>query len=276
MLLREQTLADREVQEEALALPPYAYVRQTPLILLRQYKLIYLAFLASSRSLWLIQVLAGIVAPLGLVLFSRAMLGDITPQKAIFLLGGNMVVSITFGPGTFLISWLGMAMEKKEMYYWMMLPVSKTIVTQAVLGVSITLALPGLAGTYLLGVLFLGLPLSGGWALFLLALLSALSISGLAAFLGYCVSDIAAASVVSNLLIMVVTFLSPIMIPMAALPLPLRLLSLMIPTTYAADAFRSVMAGQAGSNLIVDILFLALSSVVFLGLAQWRLRWRMR
>lgn len=276
MLMSEQKLADRDVQEKALALPPYEYARQTPLALLRQYKLIYLAFLASCRSYGAMQLVAGIIAPLGLLLFARSIIGEITPQKAIFLLGGNLALSIVLGPATFLISWLGLAMQNEEFHYWMMLPVSKTVVTLAILSVGVTCALPGLAGTYLLGVLFQGLPLSNVWAMFLLALLSALSIAGLGALLGYSVPDTSAATIASNLLVMLVTFLSPIMMPASALPLPLHIISWAIPSTYAADAFRSVMAGQVGSNLIVDIVFLALSSVVLLSLAQWRLRWRTR
>lgn len=274
MLMSEQKFAERDIAQETLALPPYEYVRQTPRVLLRQYKLVYLAFLATSRSYGIMQIIAGLVAPLGLLLFARSMIGEITHQKAIFLLGGNLALSIVFGPASFLISWLGMAMEKKEFSYWMMLPVPKTVITLAVLSVGVTCALPGLVGTYLLGVLFLGLSLSGSWALFLLALLSALSIAGLGALLGYSIPDSSAATIVSNLLIIVVTFLSPILVPADALPLPLHLLSWAIPSTYAADAFRSVIGGQVGSNLVVDIVFLALSSVVLLSLAQWRLRWR--
>lgn len=274
MLMSEQKLVDRAVQTKTLAPPPYESVRQTPRFLLRQYKLVYLAFLATCRSYGVIQFIAGIVAPLGLLLFTRSIIGEITPQKAIFLLGGNLALSIVFGPATFLISWLGMAMEKKEFYYWMMLPVPKTVVTLAVLSVGITYSFPGLIGTYLLGVLLLGLPLSGGWALFLLALLSALSIAGLGALIGYSIPDSSVATIISNLLVLLVAFLSPIVIPADALPLPLRIISWAMPSTYAADAFRSVMAGRPGSNLIVDIVFLALSSVILLSLAQWRLRWR--
>ncbi len=271
--MSKQELVSRDLPKVS-ATPPYAWVRHTPRVLLQQYKVVLLAFLASYRTQWVMYIIAGILAPLGLILFARSILGGTTPQQAIFLLGGNMALSIILGPTTFLIAWLGAAKESKEFDYWIMLPVPKYVVVLAIISVAVIFAFPGLAGTYILGVLLLGLPFSGGWSLIFLALLSALSIAGLGVLLGYSVPNPQAANVVSNLLILVVAFLSPIMIPADALPLPLRIISWIMPSTYAADAFRSVLAGDVGPGLVVDIIFLTLSSVLLLSLAQWNLRWR--
>ena len=82
------------------------------------------------------------------------------------------------------------------------------------------------------------------------------------------------ANVLSNLLVLLVGVLSPVMLPLSALPVPLRFLSQFIPTTYVADAFRAVLGGYQGTNLALDLILLALFSVALLTLTYVRLDWR--
>jgi ABC-2 type transport system permease protein len=78
----------------------------------------------------------------------------------------------------------------------------------------------------------------------------------------------------SNVMIVFIGFLSPMMIPASALPLPLRIISLFVPTTYVADAFRAILAGHIDMYLASDVLIVLLFSGAFLTLAYLRLDWR--
>jgi ABC-type multidrug transport system permease subunit len=64
------------------------------------------------------------------------------------------------------------------------------------------------------------------------------------------------------------------MIPATALPLPLRIISLFVPTTYVADAFRAILANHIDMHLTFDVLIILLFSGAFLMLAYLRLDWR--
>jgi ABC-2 type transport system permease protein len=74
-------------------------------------------------------------------------------------------------------------------------------------------------------------------------------------------------------MVVFVGVLSPVVLPLESLPVPLRILSQFIPTTYVADAFRAVLGGQ-GTHLALDLVILTLFSVIILTLTYFRLDWR--
>lgn len=257
-----------------VASPPYTPLRRTPRFALQQYRIILSILLASYRNDWIIHIFAGIVLPVGLIIFVKAVGGAMTHQAAIFLLGGNMAMSIAFAPTAFLISKLSSARESQEFHYWIALPIPKIVLVLAIISVALLFAIPGILGSYLLGTLFLGLSFSGGWLLVLLVPLSVLPLAGLGAFIGSLVGKAQVANVITNFMIVFIGFLSPMMIPSSVLPLPLRIVSWFVPTTYIADAFRYALAGQIGIQLVIDIGLLILFSASCLSLANWKLEWR--
>jgi ABC-2 type transport system permease protein len=99
-------------------------------------------------------------------------------------------------------------------------------------------------------------------------------LAGLGALLGISARNGETANILSNLLIIFVGILSPVMLPLDALPAPLRIFSLFIPTTYVADAFRAVLGGYQGTNIALDLILLALFSAVLLTITYFRLDWR--
>lgn len=253
---------------------PYPRPARTPVSALLRYRIVLQTLLSSYRSDWFLHIFMGLLVPLTLIFLVKAVIGSMTVNRAIFLLGGNMAMSIAFGPTQFLISKLGWAHQSKEFEYWIALPVPKLSLVLAIITVALLFALPGLLGNYVLGCLLLGLPFSGGWALIVLIPLGVLPLAGVGAFLGTIAPNGQAASLMGNLIIVVVGFLSPMMIPSDILPEPLRLLSWVIPTTYVADSFRAVLSGRIGVNFWFDVIVLACCSVVLLALAHWKIEWR--
>lgn len=253
---------------------PYPRPRYTLAIALRQYQVVLRTLLADYRLELPHQIFFGIVTPIAFVFFTKAIGGPITPQRAIFLLGGNLTLSIALGPTGFLLFKLSWARYTQEFNYWMTLPVPKMVLVFALITLGLLPALPGLLATYFIGSIFLGVPFSGGWVLPLLVPLGVLPLTGFGAFLGSYAPSPQIGGMFYNVLFAFVGFLSPVMIPPEALPVPLRLLSWLIPTTYAADAFRAALGGQITTNIAFDVLILALFSFVFLVIVHRRLDWR--
>jgi ABC-2 type transport system permease protein len=243
-------------------------------MLLRQYMIVLRAQLSSYRGNWVFQIFISLIVPLALVFSAKALIGSVTPARAIFLLGGNMAMSIAFGPTTFLITKLGWARQSREFDYWIALPVPKLTVVIAIISMALIFALPGLLGSYLFGSLLLGLPLSGAWALLFLIPLGVLPLAGVGALLGTLAPNGQTAGLMCNILLIVVGFLSPMFIPPDQLPRVLQITSLFIPTTYVADSFRSVLSAQFGTSFIFDIVVLVLCSALCLSLAHWKMEWR--
>ncbi len=267
-LLKQDTL------ENADAPVPYPQPRYTPVSRLRQYGILLLTLLSNYRSEWFFHIFAGLLLPVSLVFFAHSVAGTVDMDSKIFLMGGNMALSIAFGPSLFLIGRLGWARQNKEFDYWITLPIPKMVLVIAIISLGLLFALPGLLGTYLLGSLLLGLPFSGGWTLIFLVPLSALSMAGFGALIGSMSPNGQVANVIGNLFIMLIGFLSPMMIRPENLPVPLQLFSRVVPTTYIADAFRIAMGGHAATSLTQDVVVLLITTVLLLGFAQWKLDWR--
>ena len=256
------------------AAPPYPPPRRSVVDATRQYAGLVRVLLAEYRSTWFFHAFFSLLLPVGLVYFFTTLSSDIGRDRAIYLVGSNLATSIAFGPASMTITKIGWGRHNREFDYWAALPVPKVALVLALVSVALLFAIPGVAGTYVVGCLLLGLPLGGGLAFVPLVPLAALSLAGFGAFLGTYAKDGPTAGILANLLIGFVTFLSPMAVPAAELPAPLRLIAPLAPTTHAADAFRAALGGRLGPAFATDTVLLAVFAVAFLWLVHHRLDWR--
>lgn len=261
-------------EADAMAPLPYPLQRKTVLGALRPYIIIIRIMLAEYRRVWFMNVFMGFLIPFGFIFFLKSSAGMINHERAIFLLGGNMATSIAFGPMSFLINKLGWARQNQEFDYWIALPLPKLALVFAIVTVALFFALPGLVGIYLFGSMLFDLPFTNVLLLIPLIPLSILPLAGLGALIGTYAPSGQVASMISNFLIIFIGFLSPMMIPPEVLPLPLRIISRFVPTTYVADAFRTIISGSLDRNFIFDIVILIIFAAIFLFAAYTRVNWR--
>ncbi len=267
-------------QEEAYmvwsetANPPYAHVHSTLATATQQYLILLRVLLAEYRTTWFPHVFSGLLIPIGFAFLIGAVGGVTSTKEAIYLLGGNMALSITSGPMTFLINKIGWARQSKEFHYWIALPIAKLLLILAMVSVALVFALPGLVGVYVLTSLLFGLSFSGTWALIPLIPLAVLPLAGVGALIGATARDGQVANVLSHIMLVFVSILSPVLLPLEALPVPLRIVAQFMPTTYIADAFRAAFGEYQGTNLAFDIIILALFSAGLLTFTYFRLDWR--
>ncbi|GCE13506.1 ABC transporter permease [Tengunoibacter tsumagoiensis] len=264
-------------QETAVARllpPPYNPPMSTLRVLAVQYKLVLQALIADYRAEWVPQIILGLIMPIAFAFFAKAIGGAATHEQAIFVLGGNMTMSVALGPTAFLLFKIGIARQGKEFDFWITLPLQKIILVLGLISLGVLFSLPGLVGTYVCETWLLNLSFSGTWLLLLLVPLGVLPLASLGALLGSYAPSPQIAGLIDNILIAFVSFLSPMMIPYNALPFPLRILSWFVPTTYTADAFRAAIGGTIGQNVLIDIVVLSGFSIVFLVLVHTKLDWR--
>ena len=253
---------------------PYAPTSYTALKTIRQYFLLLRVFLVEYRSSWLFHIIRSLLFPLAFAFIIIATSRSINHEDAVFLLGGILTASLAFGPTSTLIVKLGWSRQNREFDYWIMQPIPKLVLILAIVSVALLFALPGLLVAYIIGLLLLGLPPLGGLILLLLVPLVSAALSGLAACLGSYAPNGQAATMIANIVTIVIGFLSPLFIPLARFPLPVRILAQLLPLTYAADAFRFALNGQLGMGLIVDVCILLTYIIASLFLVQIKLDWR--
>jgi ABC-2 type transport system permease protein len=271
--LRDLSFVTRETQRDLAALP-YTRPRYTVAAAFRQYWIVLRTLLADYRSELGHQIFLGIIVPIGYAFFARALEGTLDHQQAVFLLGGNITMSIAFGPAGFLLFKLTWARYNHEFQYWATLPLPQIILVLALISIGLFFSLPGIVGIYLFGSFFFGIPLSLNWLFIVIMPLGAFPLAISGAMLGSYATKPEVAGMYYNCIVAFVSFLSPMLIPLQALPVPLRVISWFVPTTYAADAFRAVIGGQIEINVLVDILLLIVFSGVLLALTQRKLDWR--
>ncbi|SRR5579884_2017054 len=255
--------------------PPYRPQRRSPLTRLQQYAIIFRMLLAEYRRTWFFHLIRSLLFPVAFVFLVKMTTTSASREQSIFLSGGLLTTALAFGSLSTLIDKIGWSRQRHELDYWTALPIPKLAFILALMSICQFFALPGLFGAYLLGSLILNMPLSGLLILSLLALvpLSSLSLAGLAAFLGSFAPNGQLANMIGNVMTIVIGFLSPMYIPLKALPLPLRILAQFMPFTYSADAFRAVLSASM-PHLLMDILMLCIFALVFLLLVHWKLDWR--
>ncbi len=263
-----------EENAEIVAPLPYALPPHTFAVAFRQFIVLLRLFLSEYRTLWFFYIFFGFVWPIGFIFFITTATGSMSTEQAIFILGGNMASAIAFGPAFLLINKIGAGRERHEFDYWSTLPMPKLVFVLALSLVALLLALPGLICAYLLATYMLGIPLAGGLPFLLLLPLGSLPLAGFGALLGSYTPNGETAGVVSNILTLVVGFLSPMLIRPEQLPLVLRVLAFFVPTTYVADLFRAMLGGHTQLPPLLDLAVIVACSVGFLFLVQRKMDWR--
>jgi ABC-2 type transport system permease protein len=149
------------------------------------------------------------------------------------------------------------------------------------------LRLPALLGGKLLGgmvfglvttvaVLIVALVIFGAgsvnWLLLILGLiLSAAAFSALGVLVSVSVKEVFEAQTLANAFRFPMMFLGGVFVPVASLPLGLRIVARVLPLTYAVEMLHVAIAGGELSLALLDLAVLTVFTVVFFGFASWTL-----
>ena len=113
------------------------------------------------------------------------------------------------------------------------------------------------------------------WVIVLLPL-TALALSILGMVTGSLMDSMEMIQIVVNGLLFVMVVAAPIFIPMESLPLPFKVLGVILPPTYAAAAIRSALAGVFDTAFYMNVGVLTGFTVLgFMAVTRW-LRWRLK
>jgi ABC-2 type transport system permease protein len=122
---------------------------------------------------------------------------------------------------------------------------------------------------------FFGLE-SANWPLLLLAMLpSAAAFSSMGALISAAVNEVFEAQTLANAFRFPMMFLGGVFVPVASLPLSLKVVARALPLTYAVEALQVATMGGSLTRAVVDLGVLAAFTVVFFTLATWVLTRRL-
>ena len=239
-----------------------------------ELRFLFVALLLEERGWWFGTLIISTLFPLLLVFGMGYVGGAREPDELAYVVSGSVVVSLTTMGVTVLAQGLAGARERGELLYYASLPISKATFIAAFVAAKLLMQLPGVLLALIGGSLIHGLPLAASPTALLVIPLAALSLSGVGAALGLLSPSYQATNALSQLVLFVVLFASPVMIPAELLPAPLQWLGYLLPPTYAADALRLGLAGAADERLLLDLgVLAAFAALSLVGVARG-LPWR--
>ncbi len=231
---------------------------------------------AAVRTGWEWYFLVSSITPVGLLVFIRFLMPSAGGLDGLYYVAGNCVITLAFSSMATLSGQLSAFRQNKLFDYYAGLPVPRTGVILATVAVSTLFALPGMILLVVLGALIFHITLHPNVLIVLVLLLAPLTLSGVGALIGVLAPNQQVAGTVSNLALVLVMFLSPVLVPESALPGVLRVTGALLPPSYAADALRRTLQGQLNSSVLLDLAFMALFIVGSIYLVTTRLDWRSR
>jgi ABC-2 type transport system permease protein len=239
------------------------------------FKYLWFEHMLTVRTSWHVHLVFGIFMPLTMVFgFSRIGSGLTDQLSLTYIASGSGVFAIAALGTTAIAQRIGAIKAEGSMLYYASLPISKVAFVLAFVAARLLLIAPGL-GTSLIAVrLLYGLNLHVSPMLLLVYPLTALPLAALGLVIGSLIDRIELISIVTYVLNFILLLGAPLLIPVASLPLPLKVISYVMPTTYGADAIRHAVSGSIDTTFLVDLGVLAVMTVLSLAIADRVLKWR--
>jgi ABC-2 type transport system permease protein len=105
------------------------------------------------------------------------------------------------------------------------------------------------------------------WLLFVTLIISAAAFSALGVLISVSVKEVFEAQTLANAFRFPMMFLGGVFVPIASLPLWLRVVARMLPLTYAVEALRVAIGGADPALALLDLVVLAAFTAVLFGFA---------
>jgi len=222
------------------------------------------------RAWVLFYVFSIVVAPVGLLLFAKAL----TPPG--FDVGTRLMTgSLVFGLGMMTVNNLSQQMQQERFTFQLKLvvtsPVHRLSYAGGIIAYSVAQAVITAVVVLGFGPIF-GIDIHLSPWLVPLILLTTLSMTGIAVTIATWAPAWEVANLLANLLGLLVTLLSPVYYPIERLPEWLRWVARLSPYTHAGEAINRVLSGQTGFER--EALLLAAITLVGLAIGVAGLRWR--
>ena len=227
---------------------------------------VYTGQLARARVARIPLLVVATMQSLGILLLLRGVVSrtnDVTSQSVV---AGASVLVVAFVALNLLAQRFGALRAARALDYYAALPAPPGAVVVGTSAAYASFSLPGAVLTGILGAVLYRLPMAHLWVLVPVVVLAGGALAGLGAILGLVLPRPELATVAGQLGMTVVLFVG--IIPAYRLPVPVRALRAVVPSTYAVDALAAALrARPAWGSVLADLTVCAAVAVVALALA---------
>lgn len=226
------------------------------------------------RESWVWSVLMISLFPLITIAFLSFFMVDPTKETITRVITGTMVFPIILmGMNTYAIE-LSLAKHSGHFVFYSSLPISKANFVFSKLISGFLMTLPSVIIMTIVGQLVFGVTLHFSPIVLPIMVLCIGCCVGFGMLLGFLSPNHQLTNLGSQSFMMLVSFLTPIMVPIEQLPKVLQYVSYGIPTTYVAESFHTLFTTGWESSVGINIIILTGFFILFIALVLWKMDWR--
>ncbi len=229
---------------------------------------------ANVRDSWIWSVIMASMFPLTTVLFFKFFMTHPSPDEMRRMITGNMVFPIIIMGINALAQDLSWSKHNGHFVFYASLPISKINFIIAKLTNGFLMTLPSVIIMAIVGQLVFGIRLHYNIMVLPVLILSVGGCVGMGTLMGFLSPNHQLTNMMAQVVMMVLSFLTPVMIPMSQLPKVMQYVSYVFPTTYAAESLRILFTSGWQSRVGIDILFLVGFTILSIVLILWKMDWR--
>lgn len=209
---------------------------------------VYAAQLARGRVSRAPLLFVATLQSLGLLVLLRGVIGTERVAEQRQVVAGATVLVVAFVALNLLAQRFGQLRATGGLDHYAALPVAPAAVVLGTAASYATFTLPGTAVVAVAGALLYDLPYAHLWLVVPVALAAGAALSGLGALIGLTAPRPELATMAGQLGMTLVLFLG--MVRAARMPLPLRAVRAVLPSTYATDAFSEALSGRMRPGVV--------------------------
>lgn len=229
---------------------------------------------AEIRESWMWVVGLASMFPFTTLLFLKFYTVNPTPETMMRIITGNMVFAIIVMAINALAQDISWQKHQGHFVFYASLPISKLNFVFAVFIRGFLTSFPSVVILAVIGQLVYGIHFHYSLGMIPVLLLAVLSCAGIGTAIGFVSPNHQFTNMLAQTLLMVISFLSPVMVTMNMLPRFLQWTAYIFPTTYVARAFRELFmngwSADVTKNVLILIGYMILSFAVILKTVQWR------
>ncbi len=223
---------------------------------------------------WVWSVLMISLFPIITIMFLSFFMVDPTKETITRVITGTMVFPIILmGMNTYAIE-LSLAKHSGHFVFYSSLPISKVNFVFSKLISGFVMTLPSVIIMTIFGQLIFGVTLHFSPIVLPIMALCIGCCVGFGMLLGFLSPNHQLTNLGSQSFMMLVSFLTPIMIPIEQLPKLLQYISYVIPTTYVAESFHTLFTTGWERSVGINIIILTGFFILFMVLVLWKMDWR--
>ncbi|GIO42585.1 MULTISPECIES: ABC transporter permease [Paenibacillus] len=229
---------------------------------------------ATVKDSWMWIILMATLYPLATFLFMRFYTVNPSEDMIVQIIAGNLVFGLVVMGMNSLGQEIAMQKHQNHFTFYASLPISKQnfVIANLLRGLMNTVPSLLILGVLTQVIYDIQLTLSPG--LLPVMVLSLTSVVGIGILLGFWSPTFQFTNMLCQALMMVISFLSPVMVTMEQLPLPLQWLAYVLPTTYAADAMRTILTAGWTPGVMQDCLVMLVYTLISLFAVHRLIGWR--